>query len=102
LREGQNSELCHSILDEMAAFDIPIEALHTETGPGVYEVAIRYDNALRMADKAALFKTQMKDLAVRHGLQVTFMAKWNPDLPGSSGHLHQSLWKKSGDHKSNI
>ena len=43
LREGQNSELVHAILDEMAAFDIDIEALHTETGPGVYEVAIRYD-----------------------------------------------------------
>jgi glutamine synthetase len=22
----------------------------------------------------------------------TFMAKWNPALPGSSGHIHQSLW----------
>ena len=92
LREGQNSELCHAILDEMQAFDIPIEALHTETGPGVYEVAIRYDEALRMADKAALFKTAMKTICSRRGLQCTFMAKWNADLPGSSGHLHQSLW----------
>ena len=49
VREGQNSALCHAIQDEMAAFDIPIEALHTETGPGVYEVALRYDDALRMA-----------------------------------------------------
>jgi len=93
VREGQNSELCHAILDEMAAFDIPIEGLHTETGPGVYEVAIRYDEALRMADKAALFKTAMKQLAARRGLSVTFMAKWNAELPGSSGHLHQSLWE---------
>lgn len=93
VREGQQRELCHGILDEMAAFDIPIEGLHTETGPGVYEVAIRYDEALAMADKAALFKTQMKLLASRLGLSVTFMAKWNKDLPGSSGHLHQSLWK---------
>jgi glutamine synthetase len=92
VRESQNSELCHAILDEMAAFDIPLEALHTETGPGVYEVAIRYDDALRMADKAALFKTAMKQLVARRGLSVTFMAKWNADLPGSSGHLHQSLW----------
>ena len=92
LREGQNRELCHAILDEMAAFDIPIEALHTETGPGVYEVAIRYDDAVRMADKAALFKTAMKQLAGRFGLSATFMAKWNANLPGSSGHLHQSLW----------
>ncbi|HEX7602523.1 MAG TPA: glutamine synthetase family protein [Polyangiaceae bacterium] len=92
LREGQNSELCHAILDEMEAFDIPIEALHTETGPGVYEVAIRYDEALRMADKSALFKTGMKQLCARRGVIPTFMAKWNADLPGSSGHLHQSLW----------
>lgn len=93
LREEQNRAFCHAILDEMAAFDIEIEALHTETGPGVYEVAIRYDDALRAADKAALFKTQMKSLAARHGLAVTFMAKWSHDLPGSSGHLHQALWK---------
>ena len=62
-------------------------------GPGVYEVAIHYDDALRAADKAALFKTAMKQLAARLGYAVTFMAKWNAELPGSSGHLHQSLWK---------
>jgi glutamine synthetase len=96
VREGQNSELCHAILDEMAAFDIPLEALHTETGPGVYEVAIRYDDALRMADKAALFKTGMKQLCAKRGIAVTFMAKWNAELPGCSGHIHQSLWRKTG------
>jgi glutamine synthetase len=100
VREGQNSELCHAILDEMDAFGIPIEGLHTETGPGVYEVAIRYDDALVMADKAALFKAGMKQLCARQGVSVTFMAKWNADLPGSSGHLHQSLW--TSDHKTNL
>lgn len=91
LREGQNSELMHAILEDFAAFDIEIEALHTETGPGVIEVAIRYDDALRMADKAALFKTAMKQVCSDRGLSATFMAKWNENLPGSSGHLHQSL-----------
>ena len=51
--------------------------MHTETGPGVYEAAIRYDDPLRAADKAALFKTAMKSLRARHGCSVTFMAKWN-------------------------
>jgi glutamine synthetase len=102
LREGQNSEFCHAILDESQAFDIPIEALHTETGPGVYEVALRYDEALRMADKAALFKTHLKQLCARRGLQATFMAKWNENLPGSSGHLHQSLWGGEGSKKTNV
>ena len=94
VREAQSGALMRAILDQMKAFDIEIEALHTETGPGVIEAAIRYDDALRAADKAALFKTAMKQIAHEHGLAVTFMAKWNADLPGSSGHLHLSLWKE--------
>ncbi len=93
VREGQSKELMADILDGMAAFDIEVEGLHTETGPGVYEAAIAWDLALRAADKAALFKTALKEIAHRHGLAVTFMAKCSGDLPGASGHLHQSLWK---------
>jgi glutamine synthetase len=93
VRSGQDADLMHDILEGMRAFEIDIEGLHTETGPGVYEVAIRYDDALRAADQAALFKVAMKQIAHRHGLSVTFMAKWNASLPGASGHLHQSLWR---------
>lgn len=95
VREGQSSKLMADILDGMRAFDLEIEALHTETGPGVFEAAIRYDTGLRAADKAALFKPALKQIAHQHGLSVTFMAKWNASLPGSSGHLHQSLWRGS-------
>ena len=93
VRAGQDSDLMRDLMEGLARFDIEIEGLHTETGPGVYEAAIRYDDALRAADKAALFKSAVKQIAHQHGLAVTFMAKWNADLPGSSGHLHQSLWK---------
>lgn len=95
VREGQQGKLMAAILDGMKAFDIEIEGFHTETGPGVYEAAIRYDDVLKAADKAALFKVAMKQIAYEHGLSVTFMAKWNANLPGSSGHLHQSLWRGS-------
>src|SRR4029078_4659082 len=91
------SKLMGEILEGMKAFDVEIEGLHTETGPGVYEAAIRYDDALAAADKAALFKVGMKQIAHEHGLSVTFMAKWNANLPGSSGHLHQSLWRHEGE-----
>lgn len=97
LRGGQNSELVHAILNECRAFDIEIEALHTETGPGVFEVALKYDDALRAADKAALFKTVLKQICTRFGVIPTFMAKWNSELPGSSGHLHQSIWNDKGE-----
>jgi glutamine synthetase len=71
--------------------DFEIEGLHTETGPGVLEAAIRVDDALRAADKAALFKTFTKILAQKRGWMATFMAKWSRDWPGQSGHLHTSL-----------
>ncbi len=100
LRTGTHAEFLHTILDSMRAFDLELEGFHTETGPGVYETAIRYDTALRAADKAALFKTAMKELAARNGCIATFMAKWNAGLPGCSGHLHQSLWDV--DRKTNL
>ena len=93
VRSGQDAELMRDIWDSMVASGIELEGLHTETGPGVYEAALRFDDALVMADKAALFKPLLKQIAHRHGLSVSFMAKWNASLPGCSGHLHQSLWK---------
>lgn len=93
VRSGQDSELMRDIMQGMRDFDIELEGLHTETGPGVYEAAIRFDDALKTADRAALFKVALKQIAHRHGVSVTFMAKWNAQLPGSSGHLHQSLWQ---------
>ena len=92
LRTSESRELVHELLDGLEAFDLQIEGFHTETGPGVFEAAIGVDTALRAADKAALFKTAVKEIAHRHGLMPCFMAKWNEKLPGSSGHVHLSLW----------
>jgi glutamine synthetase len=96
LRASVHSELVRAILDTCAAMDIELEGCHTETGPGVYEAAIRHDEALRAGDQAALFKTVVKIVAERRGLLATFMAKWNPNLPGCSGHIHQSLFDRQG------
>jgi glutamine synthetase len=92
LRASQSKELVHQIQDQLAAFDVQVEGFHTETGPGVFEAAIAVDTGLRAADKAALFKTAVKELAHPHGLMPSFMAKWNEKLPGCSGHVHVSLW----------
>ena len=96
VRAGQAADLVHDVLDTMDALDVPIEGLHTETGPGVWEACIHYDDALAAADRAVIFKSVMKQLCHRHGVSVTFMAKWNAALPGASGHLHQSLWDSTG------
>src|SRR5580698_8481878 len=91
LRASANAELVLEIMEALAAFEVPLEGFHTETGPGVYEAAIAVEPGMAAADRAALFKTAVKEIAARHSLTPTFMAKWNAALPGSSGHLHQSL-----------
>ncbi len=91
LRSSVHSELYHELLALSEAMDFPIEGLHTETGPGVLEAAIGVDEALAAGDKGALFKTFTKVWAQRRGLMATFMAKWSPDYPGQSGHIHLSL-----------
>ena len=93
LRASQRSEFFHDLFDLLSAFKIPLEGLHTETGPGVYEAAISYSEVLEAADRATLFKTAVKEIGHRHGITPSFMAKWNDKLPGCSGHLHQSLWR---------
>ena len=91
LRMGDQRGFFNALMDEMAAFGVPIEGLHTETGPGVYEVAIAFGSALEQADRAILFKTGAKEIGKRFGIMPSFMAKWNAALPGCSGHIHQSL-----------
>jgi glutamine synthetase len=91
LRTNANREYFNALMDELGAFGIPIEGLHTETGPGVYEAAILFSEALEAADRALLFKTGAKEIGARFGIMPSFMARWSQQYPGCSGHLHQSL-----------
>ncbi len=96
IRNSVHSDLYHQLLDMCIYMDMPLEGLHTETGPGVIEAAIIVDEALASADKASLFKTFTKVLAQRNGLMANFMAKWSELYPGQSGHIHTSLLNLSG------
>ena len=96
LRNSTHADLYHAIMEMANDMDMPIEGIHTETGPGVIEAALEHSNALKAADNAILFKTFVKVLAQQSGLMATFMAKWSADYPGQSGHLHMSLKNKDG------
>lgn len=93
LRSSAASELLTHFMDQMKKFNCPLEAIHCETGPGVYETSILYTDALEAADRAVLFKTALKELAYKKGLVASFMAKINGSLPGCSGHTHLSVWQ---------
>ena len=93
-RAAQKNSYFNDLFDQLKKFGVPVEGLHTETGPGVYEAAITYSEILEAADRAVLFKSGVKQIAHSHGVIATFMAKFNEGLPGCSGHVHQSLWSR--------
>lgn len=92
IRNSVHSELFQSLMDYFKHLGCEIEGLHCETGPGVWEAALRYGPALSSCDKANLFKTFSKVFFQKRNIMPTFMARWNSSLPGLGGHIHQSVY----------
>ena len=91
LRASALAEDFGGLMDYCASLDCPLEGLHCETGPGVWEGALAATDALSAADQASLFKTFSKVFFSKRGAMATFMAKWSMDYPGQSGHCHFSF-----------
>ena len=81
----------------MTEYGIPIEGYNREHGEGMYEINLRYADALNAADSALLYKTGSKEIAAQCGVVPTFMAKYSDLADGCSGHVHQSLWSLDGE-----
>src|SRR5258708_19903696 len=96
LRASEGSAYFHDLFDSLNKLGVWMEGMRWERGAGVYEAAILYGEILEAGDRAVLFKAGVKEIAHRHGIVPTFMAKYNESLPGCSGHVHQSLWSADG------
>ena len=96
LRSSVESQRFNALLDYCRALECDIEGLHCETGPGVWEAALKSKVGIQAADRAALFKTFTKVFFQRQELMATFMAKWSMDYPGQSGHFHFSVADADG------
>jgi glutamine synthetase len=76
---------------------IALDTLISENGPGQFEVTLRYaTDALLIADSAVLFKRSIKQIARKHGLAATFMAKPFGNWAGSGMHVHMSVLDGKG------
>lgn len=87
-----DDHLLSRIARGMRDHGVMIEGYNREHGPGMYEMNIHYAGALSAGDYTMLFKTGVKEICHQMGLTASFMAKWNDQEDGSSGHSHMSLW----------
>jgi glutamine synthetase len=91
-----DEDLIGHIRRDMIEYGVPVEGYNREHGAGMYEMNIRYADAVTAADHAMLYKSGSKEIAAQHGAVPTFMAKYDDSLDGCSGHLHLSLWSTDG------
>ena len=94
LQGGREEPLNAAVRKHLSNSGVPVEFSKGEWGPGQHELNIRYAEILTMADRHSLYKQCFKDVADQLGLAVTFMAKFDEKLAGSSCHIHMSLWDK--------
>ncbi len=92
----KEEDVLRAIRNGLNGADIPVECTKGEAEAGQEEVNVRYADALTMADRHAVMKNGIKEIAWSRGRSVTFMAKWSHDHAGSSSHIHQSLADASG------
>jgi glutamine synthetase len=92
LRLGMLDPLLSEIRERCIASGIPIETVKHEWGRVQLELTLTYCDAMEAADRIALFKLIAKQVALRHGLVATFMARYSHEEGPSSGHVHLSVW----------
>lgn len=96
-RDTASEYVLGEIREQLGDYGIYIEASNSEHGPGQFEVNMRFCDAIAAADGAMMLKSSIKELAARHGLTASFIAKIHPVWAGSSGHMHQSLVDEAGN-----
>ena len=89
--------LFEDVYNYCEAQNIEIDTLNHESGSAQMEINFQHGNPLDLADQVFLFKRTLRQSALKHKLYATFMAKPIGNQPGSSMHLHQSLYDKKNN-----
>ncbi len=81
------------IVETLENIGFEVEAAHHEVGDGQQEIDFRFDDALTTADRVQTFKMVVREVARKHGLYATFMAKPIEGQAGNGMHTNMSLFK---------
>jgi glutamine synthetase len=74
----------------------PIDGFTTEYDAPQFEFTLTYDDAVKAVDDIFLFRLMAREIALDHGIILTFMPKPIPTLGGSGLHVNFSFNDKQG------
>jgi len=99
LASTRNESFIEAVRRQMNEAAVEVEFSKSEWGLGQQEINLRYTDVLEMADRHALYKNGLKEMAQATDMSVTFMAKPTMTDIGSSCHIHASVWGADGTAK---
>ncbi len=92
---GRYERFVDELVRALAGLRVELSAVHTEAGPGLFELNLAPSRGLSAADDTILVKFAVKQVASSLGMRASFLAKTEPGEEGSSGHVHMSFWDGS-------
>lgn len=87
---------CDAIWERAAAAGFHLECMTTEFDAPQFEFALVYDDAVRAVDDAFLFRLLAREVALEHGVHLTFMPKPFPKKGGNGLHVNFSFLDSTG------
>ena len=74
-----------------------VESSNVEFDESQFEFTLRYDDAMKAADDTFIFRTMVREIAIKRGLDFTFLGKPFPAVSGSGVHVNFSLVDGDGN-----
>jgi glutamine synthetase len=74
-----------------------LELITSEYDTPQFEFTLAYDNALKAVDEMVLFRQMAREVALDHGILLTFLPKPIPEKGGSGLHVNLSFTDTSGN-----
>ncbi|MEM7194544.1 MAG: glutamine synthetase family protein [Pseudomonadota bacterium] len=81
-----------AIWEQADACGFDLEMLTSEFDSPQFEFTLRFDDAVKAVDDIFLFRLMAREMAIEHGVLLTFMPKPIEELSGSGVHINFSLW----------
>lgn len=73
-----------------------IESANVEFDESQFEFTLQYDDAMQAVDDSFIFRVMVRELAIKRGLDFTFLGKPFPELSGSGVHINFSFVDADG------
>jgi len=95
-------DLIEAIYEHSEAAGLNVDTMIHESGTAQLEINFLHGDPVLLCDQVLVFKRIVRQVALKHGVYATFMAKPMANQPGSAMHLHISVVEEAASDGANL